>query len=518
MTEPSVAHLRHLNDGPVISRAREVFRHQLRACASVRPLFFPATPPPPVPPADSRWLDDLAVALVCSSIATSSPYGLGQRVDERRCAKTWTEALDPNLSPGARRCGQALYEWAFPSYCVGDGISFANYLGTDATTWADGLADDVIGQRFVDDLGTRIEAADPRWSRDLDLILYKLARLAPDRQHATLQAWRQAFPGQPIDYTPPGYGCLAPSMFSDDSYLAAVIEALGSPQGATGTQARVDAVVSFLSGRARTLAVGNDAGSPASTGKRGFTGCFVPGTPVLVADGEMLIEVPIEQVGAGDAVVSGHGILSRCTAEPVQLPLLHEEPVYGINDEPPFVSAGHVFRTPDGWRAIDPETARGENPDRDVEPLREGDHVYAVERPCGPGGIDHRVVRVARITRHPLPAGSQLYGLHLDGDPSYHARGYWVAANYPVFTERRLAEGFSLLSTAERRLVRDALAPVMPLLALALGPFLEQPLYRALAGTSPRRPPTPRRGIDAPRAWRAGEPSRGAGAFSGVPR
>ena len=535
MTDPSVAHLRHLDDSSVISRAREVFLHQVRASASVRPVFFPDTPPPPVPPVDPGWVDDLAVALVCSSIATSSLHGLGERVDERRCAQICTQALDPALSTDARRCGQKLYEWAFPGYCVGDGLCFGNYLGIDAAAWGEALADEVVGQQFIDDLGTRMEAADPHWSHDLDLILYKLSRLAPDHRHPTLQAWQQAFPGAPIDYTPPGFGCLAPSMFSPGAYLPEVIEALGG-HGLPDVTDGVRAVASFLETRAEALATEGDTGPvPDDEGSK-IVGCFVPGTPVLICDEDELIEVPIDEVGAGDAVVSGHGVLSRCTAEAVRIPLLCDAPVYGINDDPPFFSAGHLFLTPDGWRALDPATARSENPDRDVAPLQEGDLVYVVgsrvrageehgacyehragEERCG-GGITHRTVRVDRITRAVLPAGSWLYGLHLDGDPSYHAHGYCVGANYPVFTERRMAEGFSLLSAAERDLVRDALAPVMPLLTRALGAFVGHPLLRALAGDSPRRPPTPRLGFTGPQTHLARGSVPRAQALSGAGR
>jgi hypothetical protein len=285
------------------------------------------------------------------------------------------------------------------------------------------------------------------------------------------------------------------------------------------------AVANYLNGKPKELGLTTGT-SPDNDPDKG-AGCFVAGTIVQLADGR---EMAIEEVREGHRVVGKDGGISTQTGERVILELEQGEYIYGIDDgtrqDEPFFSAGHLFWTPQGWKAIDPAIARLENPQRDVSELKPGDVVFRLRATGGTGSTNeppqwaagpaesesvgtiacptlNEVPRAAgpsitglrshlaydevcirAFTRAYLPEGGRLYGLHLvDGPNSYHANGYLVAMNYPHFTVQRLAHGFARLSEAERRHLERCLTEVMPLLKHSVGPFIETALRRALAAS-----------------------------------
>jgi len=201
----------------------------------------------------------------------------------------------------------------------------------------------------------------------------------------------------------------------------------------------------------------------------------VAGTPVLLAGGSTK---NIEAVAEGDDVIAEHGAVSTRSDETVLIPLEDDEEIYGINELEPFFSAGHLFLTAEGWKAIDPATALEENPTgRIVGRLEVGDVVFRV---ASLEPFAYERVRIERIATRTLSAGAMLHGLHLLGARSYHAHGFCVAMNYPMLTAKRFADGVAKLSADERRLLATQLESVMPLLKKALGSFIEAPLRRAL--------------------------------------
>ncbi|AKJ00564.1 hypothetical protein ATI61_10426 [Archangium gephyra] len=492
----SVDNLYALNDTPVIKRVQDVFINQLQASPSVQSTFFTGGSAP-VGPADATWVDHVATALVCDSISSSSLHGFAQAIKEQAANAFWSTQL-AGTNPSAITASRALYDWAFPAYCAAGGNTFQDYLGNNPTSWAQQLAAQVSQQSFITTEILKIISADPHWPQRLNLVLYKLNRLDASRVQGVVNAWTSALPGKGIMTGLQSYNYVPSSLFTSSYFLQQVNAAI-SVQTTTRTSSHtycqggpaaqcvsVDtpsqygyglAVASFLNGTPTSLGftTGVAPGNYQDVGGSGG-GCFVEGTPVHLASGET---IPIEYVRPGHRVLGKDGTVGVQTEELVVVELQDHIRTFGINGSEPFFSGGHVFWTPEGWKAVFPETAREENPSLAVGQLKEGDTLF---RLVGTSPLRYQPEVVHRITTWALPRGKRLYGLHLEGTRSYHAAGYLVGMNYPVLTEQRLANGFARLSEHERRLLLNALTPVMPLLRQAVGHFVEAPLRRALTG------------------------------------
>jgi hypothetical protein len=221
-------------------------------------------------------------------------------------------------------------------------------------------------------------------------------------------------------------------------------------------------------------------GGPTNLGESHPLSCFVEGTPVHLADGR---RVPIDSIAEGDRVLTRDGGVAIQTGETVVLELTEDTTVYGFDDgtapTEPFFSAGHMFWTAEGWKAIDPSIPRIENPDREVKKLEPGDSVYRLK---ATEPVSYEEVTITAFTEKVLPAGARLYGLHLvDGPRSYHANGYLAAMNYPILTKKRLVDGCRQLTESELRVLERHLSPVMPLLNVVVGPFVESALDDVLS-------------------------------------
>lgn len=104
---------------------------------------------------------------------------------------------------------------------------------------------------------------------------------------------------------------------------------------------------------------------------------------------------------------------------------------YIVDDEEPFFTAGHVFFTTSGPKAVDPELAMMENPWANVGRLSVGHILYRLAE----DGRDYEQVLVESITGRQIPEVTSVYGVHLrEGRRSYHANRYLVAVNYPEVT------------------------------------------------------------------------------------
>ena len=98
--------------------------------------------------------------------------------------------------------------------------------------------------------------------------------------------------------------------------------------------------------------------------------CFAPGTRVLTDLGDM----PIENLREHSRVVTrlSNGLIEwgSCSDEKVRMP--SPKVLYGFNDDAAFFTAGHVFFTTTGLRAVSPELATAENPWCNPGQLRAG--------------------------------------------------------------------------------------------------------------------------------------------------
>jgi hypothetical protein len=143
---------------------------------------------------------------------------------------------------------------------------------------------------------------------------------------------------------------------------------------------------------------------------------------------------PIEHVRVGDRVLGHEGHINRVVG--IKQPILGERPLYALNDDGYFVTAGHPFLTEDGWKSIDPAATALEISAMQVERLTIGDRLLSLTGAAiAVGGrvrhdetIEVRVtpVELHSITSQAADTATQLYNLQLDGDHTYFANGLLV--------------------------------------------------------------------------------------------
>jgi hypothetical protein len=494
VSELSVENLIALGAEGATQQVVSAFTRLVENAEAVHGTFFAKAAPAPValPSAEwSGWVDNIATALVCSSMAHSSMFNFAATVNGAGADAYWQGQLNPAIAnlPGSTvlAVSQWLFAWAFPTHC-GDGTNtFALYL-PEAGRWAKDLADEMTDPTTIDTWIDKYIGNDPRWLEKLNLIFFKLHLLDVAEEARTVAAWKSAYPAAIEQWQT--YNYLAGISFTSTMFLGAVNAALGVGNEHHRCVAEPgdgelicdywtdygEAAVAFLGGRPTQLGLATGADPEACKDGQQGGGCFVPGTPVLLADGT---EIAIEAVADGHRVLGREGVVGTHTDEVVEVETEVEMAIYGFNDEEPFFSAAHPFWTADGWKAYDPAVARSENPWPDFGKLRRGDVVHRLVSHDPPR---YEEVTIERFSSRSAPAGEHLHGLHLHGSASYHANGYLVAMNYPVITARRLEEAFATLTDAERELLAADLERAMPLIRLNLGAWLEQPLLRSIRG------------------------------------
>ena len=183
--------------------------------------------------------------------------------------------------------------------------------------------------------------------------------------------------------------------------------------------------------------------------------CFIAGTQVRTESGSL----PIELLKEGDRI---------CTrVEPKQWGLrsceLVKSPapslIYGFNGDPAFFTAGHVFHTTTGLRALRPDIAYAENPWIECGQLSTGNQLLRI-------GSDNKYepVLIRSIDSEPTTQ-EYVYGVHLrEGLRSYHANGYLVALNYPEITVSMIAKRLMALSPAARLSILQTMKELQPIL------------------------------------------------------
>ena len=484
MTALSVENLYDLTGDAVVAQVPTAFVALLQTSPSVHQTFFASVAAPAVAAQNPDWVDSVAAALACSGISRSSLYGFAATVNQNAADNWWQTQL---ASQSGLAESQSLYQWAFPAYCSdGNGTSFQEYCGADAGSWAQQLAAHVTTDEFLNVELNKLISADPNWLYKVNLLYYKLHLLDPAQEQTVVAAFTGAYQGAVEQWQSYNYlnGVLQP-----DAWLGAVNSQIGvdtqTPPGRAGQpieNSYGNAVVGFLGGKpsALRLTTGQDPQNVVyNYDGGGGGGCFVPGSPVHLEDGTT---IPIERLAKGHRVLARDGAVGEHTEERVVEEIHASMPVYGINDDEPFFSAGHLLWTREGWKAIEPSIAEEENPSRRIGKLEPGDTVLRLRGGTGPG---YDEIKIDKIPSKLVPAGSHLHGAHLDGAASYHVHGYVVGMNYPMITEKRLADGFATLTASERAQLASTLAPVMPLLRKAVGPFVEEPIRRALTTDPP---------------------------------
>jgi hypothetical protein len=181
----------------------------------------------------------------------------------------------------------------------------------------------------------------------------------------------------------------------------------------------------------------------------------------------------IEKQTGGVKILALGGDTTTITEEFVQEVLSEGEQFFGFNDDKPFAALHHPFWTAEGWKCLDPETAKEENPDVDFKLLQVGDIVFRIAQT---DPLLYKPIKIHKFTFETLQEPTKIYGLHLDGPRSYHANGYAVMANYPILTKKRVQEGMSKLSEAEKGRLQSSLASVKVELTKVLGSWANDAL------------------------------------------
>lgn len=481
MANLSAQNLYDLTDDQVQSQVHSVFLTQLQNGPSVRGTFFGSVGAPAYGAVNGSWVDQVATALVCSSISRSSMFGFSKTINQQAADLFWETQL-ASTSANALQAGRSIYDWAFPSLCQANGSTFQDYLNNDPASWAQQLSALVVSGSFINTTIAKLLAQDPNWLQKLNLVFYKIGRLDNTRVQGVVDAWKSAFPNQAIAVVWQSYNFVPNNLFQPDQFLSMVNSAISVKVTSQGFPTRGitpiwatygGAVVKFLHGTPSSMGLATGT-SPDNTQNETFSSCFVEGTRVQLADGS---DLPIEQVAEGHKVLAQGGVGSIHTAEDVVITSSNPFPIFGINDVKPFFSAGHLFWTKEGWKAVEPSVSLEENPGRAVGKLQPGDTVYRLKS-VNPLAYDEIVIE--SLPSESVEPGTPIHGLHLEGEPSYHANGFLVAMNYPVITAKRLSDAFARLTASERKLIAKHLEPVMPLLVQSIGSFIEDPIRRSL--------------------------------------
>lgn len=160
--------------------------------------------------------------------------------------------------------------------------------------------------------------------------------------------------------------------------------------------------------------------------------CFIAGTLVLMADGSTL---PIERIRVGQRVWGEHGRINSVIG--VERVPLAGRRLYSLNGSTHFVTAEHPFRTPQGWKSLDPRMTAQENARLSVESLGIGDRLVRGQprpMPQSQGNLalapelelvfETQLLEVIEsIAGEP---GLTVYNLLLDGNHTYIADGFLV--------------------------------------------------------------------------------------------
>ncbi|KAF2729658.1 hypothetical protein EJ04DRAFT_555937 [Polyplosphaeria fusca] len=188
-----------------------------------------------------------------------------------------------------------------------------------------------------------------------------------------------------------------------------------------------------------------------------FGSCFVAGTQILTRSGAK----NIEDLAEHDWVLTRGefdewGLVSdEKVVVPVEMPIIH-----GFNDEKPFFTAGHVFFTTTGLRALNPTLAMQENPWADVGRLAVGHIVLRLNTVTK----KYEQIAIRSMSTETMMSVKHVYGIHLrEGRRSYHANGYLVAVNYPEITMKSIAKMLRTVPVGEQARMLLAFKELRPL-------------------------------------------------------
>lgn len=210
----SLDNLAKLADGSA-GHVPGAFIDQLKNSPSVNFFFGKVTPTPPKP-ADATWTDEIATALVCSSIHASSEHGFSGDINQT-AVETVLKEVDGSRGVAA---SQAIHTALFPSLCAAEGHTFQQYLGAKQKDWGKQLADKITSKDYINVMIAKEQGKDAGWSSELNLMFYKLHLLDPAQESRTVLIWKKALPQAVENWE--AVSLLASSLLKRDQFLAQV--------------------------------------------------------------------------------------------------------------------------------------------------------------------------------------------------------------------------------------------------------------------------------------------------------
>ncbi|KAF3919677.1 hypothetical protein ABW20_dc0105753 [Dactylellina cionopaga] len=205
-------------------------------------------------------------------------------------------------------------------------------------------------------------------------------------------------------------------------------------------------------------------------------GCFAPGTLVWTKQEQ----IPIEALKENDAILTQAGNqfceYGLKSDEIVAIPVENGEiTLYSFNGETPFFTKDQVFRTTTGHRAIDPISAKRENPWLEVGQLRQG-HVLMHTQDA----LSYKLVVIDNIAEGSIKC-DHVWSMHLrEGLRQYHANGYLVRINYPEITIKSIANSIRALPKDQAMQMLHHIKELKPIFDRFGCGAVEQLLYREL--------------------------------------
>ena len=165
--------------------------------------------------------------------------------------------------------------------------------------------------------------------------------------------------------------------------------------------------------------------------------CFMPHTPVIMADGTT--RKPISEIVVGDQVMGRDGMTN--TVREIEEVQLGPRLVYGWNGLEPFVSEEHPMMTTEGWGAFNPTTLYAsefktfdevvKEELKDLVEIKSGTELVTV--------LGNQVIE--ELVPSDLHEDTLIYNLQLDGNNTYFANNV-LAHNKPDGTPSRGAHGY----------------------------------------------------------------------------
>lgn len=502
-----------MSDDPVRQKVGEAFTLQMQNSGRVRGTFFSGAGAliAPLPSDLNDWAGQVASALIALALAQCSSHGFNATVNSGQAQAFVNNSLTAS-NPNFTRLGMQNYQTLFPAYCTANGVSFGAFLGGTygpAQHWGTVLADHLTDPAYINQEMIKLNpGVDPSgWYQIFYANIYKVQCLNGSEVERVLTTWDPYLKGK----EKPGTGLpwtvwdhMVASSYNLYTFMGQVQSAINVSHSETETLGCQGGPAAHCTTETTTTyggqvndwlsnnrGLGGFINGPSSSNVESHTdggggcGCFVPGTPVLLADGT---SKPIEAVAAGDAVISREGQVHTRSPQDVCWQAEPHELLFGINEYPPFFNASHPFMTTEGWKSMSPKASRRINPDIEVTQLKAGDILLQAE-PGTP--LRYRQVKVHIITRmlaKDAPTRN-IHSLHLTRvNPGYHAHGFLVAVNYPELREDHFVLAFKGITEAERVYLRSHFEALAPFLRRGLGNYVSEILRRALGAPGEETP------------------------------